>query len=401
MSLGHRVSRGRHPEIVFPLMSDAVDSRPVVCHLVEDLRLGGVEELLRLIVTGLNSQKYRVIVCAIEEGGVTADRIRTAGIPLTILGYKTYHRLHPLKELARFLRDQRVTILHTHMYFANMAGRWANLFAHVPVIITTVYSTYHERRLRHRLMEWWWAHWTDRIIAAAEVIRDYASRQARIPREKFVVIHDAARDLLASAQAEGLDRAKARAVLGLRETDYVIGCVARLDPVKGHEYLLAAMPRVLAAHPETILLIVGDGPRRVALEAQARDLGIEQRVRFLGARQDIASIVLALDLFVLASSLREGCPLAVLEAMSMAQPVVASRLGGLVEEVDHGVSGLLVPPRDPAALAEAIRTLQDDPGFARRMGDMGRKRYERQFTPAVMLGKIESLYDELLQAKGL
>lgn len=382
-------------------MSDAVDGRPVVCHLVEDLHLGGVEELLRLIVTGLNPQKYRVIVCAIEEGGVTADRIRAAGIPLTILGYTSYHRLQALRGLAGFLREQHVTIAHTHMYFANMATRWANLFAHVPIVLTTVYSLYHERRLRHRFMEWWWARWTDRIIAAAEAIRGHAARQSWIPHEKFVVIHDAAQDLRACARRGGLDRASVRAGLGLRDTDFVVGCVARLDPVKGHEYLLAAMPRTLAAHPETILLIVGDGPRRVALEAQARDLGIEQQVRFLGARQDIASILLALDLFVLASSLREGCPLAVLEAMSMAQPVVASRLGGLVEEVDHGVSGLLVPPRDPAALAEAIRTLQDDPGCARRMGDMGRKRYEQQFTPAVMLGKIESLYDELLQAKGL
>lgn len=382
-------------------MDVATDRRPVVCHLVEDLHLGGVEELVRLIVTSLNPQKYRVIVCAIEEGGVMADRIQAAGIPLTVLGYTTYHRLETLRDLARFLREQRVSILHTHLYFANMAGRWANLLAHVPIIITTVYSTYHERRLRHRIMEWWWAHWTDRIIAAAEAIRDYAVRQTRIPREKFAVIHDAARDLLAHAQAEGLSRARARAALGLNESDYVVGCVARLDPVKGHEYLLAAMPYVAAAHPDTALLIVGDGPRRAGLEAQARDLGLASRVRFLGARDDIASLLLASDLFVLASSLREGCPLAVLEAMSLAKPVVASRLGGLAEEVEDGVTGLLVPPRDPEALAVAIKRLQDDPAAARRMGEMGRQRYEQRFSPAIMLGKIESLYDELLHTKGL
>ncbi len=376
-----------------------MDSRPVVCHLVEDLHMGGVEELIWLIATGLDPARYRVKVCAVEEGGMTADRLRQAGISVTILGRKNYHQPATLRAIATFLRDENVSVLHTHMYFANMAGRWANVLAKVPVVLTTAYSTYHERKPHQRVMEWLWSHSTDRIIAAAETIRDFTARQSWIPLKKFIVIYDGARDAWQEAQANGWTRGSARADLGLDERTRVIGCVARLDPVKGHDVLINAAALVLKHLPDAVLVLVGDGPRRAGLEAQVRTLGIERSVRFLGARQDVSRVLPAFDVFCLASSLREGCPLAVLEAMSARLPVVASRIGGIPEEVEEGKTGLLAPPGDAEALASALRRLLENPGEATEMGRQGRERYERLFSPKALIGQLDNLYQELLQAK--
>ncbi|HOX54459.1 MAG: glycosyltransferase [Candidatus Omnitrophica bacterium] len=367
-----------------------------VLHIVEDLSIGGVEELLRIIAMGLNREKYNVYVCCIEEGGQTAKELMEAGIKVDILGMKSYHNLFNILRLKKYIKERKIDIIHSHMYFANTFGRIAALLAGTPVLISTSYSTYYEFKRRNILMINFLSKFTDRIIAASNSIKEFAVKQQRIPADKFQVIYDCAST---DKFSKHVDSFAVKRALGIDSDYQVVGCVARLNEVKGHAYLIRAAKEVLKNNPRIKFLLVGDGPLRQELEQLSVQLGIKDNVIFVGSRRDIPEMLAAMDIFVLPSALREGCPLSILEAMAMSKPVVASRLGGIPEEIEDGKSGILVPPKDSAALADAIIKLLSDKNLSVTMGKAGRKIFEEKFSKEVMLNKLESLYDELAAKK--
>jgi glycosyltransferase involved in cell wall biosynthesis len=186
-----------------------------------------------------------------------------------------------------------------------------------------------------------------------------------------------------------------RAKLSIPPGVPVIGTVGRLVPVKGQQYLLDALPRVLACCPEARLLIVGDGPLGDSLRRRALDLGVARSVHFTGLREDIPELMGAMDLFCL-PSLNEGMGRVLVEAMASRLAVVATRVSGVPDVVQEGVTGLLVPPRDAPSLAAAVIALLQDPARARQMGEHGRRRVVPAFGVAAMLNKLEGLYHILL-----
>ena len=169
--------------------------------------------------------------------------------------------------------------------------------------------------------------------------------------------------------------------------------VGRFSEQKGHRYLLAAIPDVLARHPATYFLWAGEGDLEADLRAEARRLGLEGQVRFLGRRDDVPHLLAAADPFVL-PSLFEGLPLAVLEAMAARLPVVGTRVCGTSEAVQDGVTGRLVPPEDAAALTAAIVQVLDAPDLAARWGAAGRARVAHEFNAARMVGEVVAVYEE-------
>jgi len=176
--------------------------------------------------------------------------------------------------------------------------------------------------------------------------------------------------------------------------DQVVLTLARLDRQKGLRYLIEA-----AAHvPDAIFAIAGEGPDRAELESLAKSTGVADRVRFLGFRSDVPDLLAACDLFVL-PSLFEGLPLSVVEAMAAGKPVVATRVGGTDEAVEHGVTGLLVPAEDATALASAIREVLSSGALAARMGAAGADRALREFGAAAMAGSTMGIYEEVLQRR--
>jgi glycosyltransferase involved in cell wall biosynthesis len=195
----------------------------------------------------------------------------------------------------------------------------------------------------------------------------------------------------------------------------VVGTVGRLVPVKGHHYLLEAIARLGARRPALHLLLVGDGPLRDDLTARATSAGLRVRnagdagvpsgpegatVHMLGLRRDVARLLAAMDLFVL-PSLNEGMGRVLVEAMAMELPCIASKVSGVPDVVDDGRTGVLVPPRDPAALVREIGTLIEDPQRARVMGRRGRRKVVPEFSVERMITKLEAVYRELLEAKGI
>ena len=180
---------------------------------------------------------------------------------------------------------------------------------------------------------------------------------------------------------------------GMEPGSQIVGVVARLEPEKGHPTLLEAWPGVLRAVPDAYLLIVGEGSRRDALEAQARELRIAHRVVFTGRRDDVPAVTAALDVAVL-PSYREAQGLTILEAMALSRPVVASNVGGIPEMVEDGVTGLLVPPHDAAALTAAIVRLLTDHPYADMLGRAGHDLVHDRFCLELMVEAVASIYDE-------
>jgi glycosyltransferase involved in cell wall biosynthesis len=183
-----------------------------------------------------------------------------------------------------------------------------------------------------------------------------------------------------------------RAALGLLPEARLIGLVGRLTRQKGPDVLIAALPGLVTAWPHLRCLFVGDGVLGQELRRQAEVRAVDSHCVFLGARRDVADLVAVLEVVVLPSR-SEGLPFALLEAMALAKPVVATRVGGNSEVVDDGRTGLLVPPDDPAALAQALRFLLDHPAEAAEMGRRGRERVVREFSLKQSVGALQELYE--------
>lgn len=171
--------------------------------------------------------------------------------------------------------------------------------------------------------------------------------------------------------------------------------VARLVWFKGLHNLIGALPDIARSHPDTRVLLVGDGELRAELEAQARDLGVSHMIVFAGERDDVPDLLRIADIFVL-PSVSEGLPISLLEAMAARLPLVASRVGGIPELIEDGRTGRLVPPNDPAALGLAILSFLDDPEASRRAGQAGRARLEECFSQDAMVRKTKALYLHLM-----
>jgi glycosyltransferase involved in cell wall biosynthesis len=178
----------------------------------------------------------------------------------------------------------------------------------------------------------------------------------------------------------------------------VIGAIGVLRAQKAHHVFLRAAAQLLAENPELTVLIAGDGPERPALEALVAELGISSNVRLLGYREDVPDVLRALDVAVSSSDF-EGSPLAVMEYMDAARPIVATAVGGVPDLIDDGVHGLLVPPGDSGALARAVAELLADPASARRMGEHARERRRTEFDIDTLVRRLEDLYEELLEQK--
>jgi glycosyltransferase involved in cell wall biosynthesis len=283
------------------------------------------------------------------------------------------------------------------MFHANLPGRVLGRLAGVPIIITSRRNENIGGAMRERFNRWT-AHLDDRVVAVCELARQAEIERAGVAFEHVVTIYngvDVTQFPVASVQAT----AQARRAIGMPFKVPLVGSVGRLHPQKGFSDLLTAFVQVRQRIPSAQLFVAGDGELREGLEAQARSLGMAEAVTFTGVRADVPKILAALDLFVL-PSLWEGMPNAVLEAMAAGLPVVATAVGGTPEVVMDGVTGLLVPPQDPSALAQAIERLLRDPDLRRTMGRAGRRRVEQHFDVRETVRQVEDLYETLLREKG-
>ena len=385
------------------------EERTKVLHIITRLILGGAQQNTMITASQLDSAKFDVTLVSGPQTGSEGEiigEVERRGVRLHILR-ELVREINPLRDLVtlvklyRMVRGQAFVIVHTHSSKAGILGRAAAKLAGVPVIIHTVHGWgFHDRMggLQRWLLvqvERWAATISDKLIVVSSVLKDTGLRDGIGRPEQYVTIYSGI-DLL-EFDRPSLDVAKKKSELGLPTGVPVVGTVGRLSSQKNPEGLLLAAQKVIQRMPEARFLIVGDGPLRSRVEESIRAMGISGNVVLTGIRHDIPELMAILDLFVL-SSLWEGLPRVLPQAMAAGKPVVCTNVDGNMEAILNGVNGLLVPPRDADALAHAILQLLRNPELARKMGLEGRKRVT-SFSASKMVEDIEMLYRRLLSER--
>jgi len=347
-----------------------------------------------------------------QESTATEDEIRNLreeGIPVMVCPF-LYRRISLWHDPLAFmwllatLMRLRPQIVHTHTSKAGILGRWAAFLTRVPVICHTphghIFYGYFGplKRAFFIWLERLTSRITDRIICLTEgEMADHLS--FRIAPEHAFLVCPSGVDI-ESFKKKGNTRIAqgVRKKLGIPEEGLVVGTVGRHVKVKGHQVLLAAFRKMLEKRPNVLLCLLGDGPLKGDLERTAQEWEIMDRVRFIPWETDPRPVMSLYDIFVF-PSLNEGMGRALVEAMAMAKPVIATRTGGIPDLVQEGVNGILVPPGDESSLADAMLTLAERPWRMQRMGEMSETLAER-FSLRVMMERIERLYGSLLSGDG-
>jgi glycosyltransferase involved in cell wall biosynthesis len=384
-----------------------VPRRVRVLHVITRLVVGGAQENTLLTVAHLDRARYNVTLASgptTGSEGSLEDQIPSGiafeRIPELIRDPHPAKDVVALRRLYALMRRDRYHIVHTHTTKAGMLGRIAAKLARIPVVVHTPHGhAFHDYlnkagSVALRWMEGWLALGTDRIICLTEAERQDHLRFRIGPPEKFDVIHS-------GVDVERFRHARIvpdvmRRLLGLSPDGPLVGCVARLVPVKGVEYLLEAIPSVRAAIPQATVVFVGDGPLRADLERRADTLRLNGAVAFLGLRRDVAEIMALCDVVVL-PSLNEGMGRAAVEALAAGRPVIGSKISGIQDVIVDGETGLLIPPADTQALAQAIVRILTNPDVGIRMGQRGKDAVNR-FAIGPMITGIDRLYTGLLAA---
>jgi len=299
------------------------------------------------------------------------------------------------RSLLRLVRETRPDVVHTYFFWPIMYGRILKRAGVIPHLVENREdqgfnlgpSDYRMLRLSAGV--------PDRVICVSEAVREVALEREGLPPERTVVIRNGVATsppTLSKAETHAL-----RAELGLGQEDLVVGMVANLNrAVKGAGYFIEALPLIAREVPEARFLLVGEGAEREGLMARANELGVGDRTIFTGFRTDVDRMYSLIDVSVL-TSLSEGLSITILESMSAGLPVVATRVGGNPELVDEGVTGLLVPPRDPQSFAEAVVALLRDPARRREMGEAGLRRVREEFSLPMVADRYQALYHEIVR----
>lgn len=347
---------------------------------------GGQQQVLHL-TAGLRDRGHRATV-ACQPGCPLAERARQAGLDVVEVRMRGEADFVAVLALRRLIRRGGYDIVHLHTSHAHALGSAAAALARRGRCVVA-------RRVAfgiapNILSGFKYRHGVARFIAISE-----ASKQGLVDGGvapgRVAVVHSGI-DL---GRFEGVSAEGLREEFGVAEDAAVIGNVAHLAENKGQRHLVAAMPRVLAAEPRARLFVVGEGDLRTALEAQVRELDIGHAVAFTGFRTDVPQWLGLFDVFAMPSHM-EGLCTSVLDALAMRRPVVASAVGGLPEIIEHEHTGLLVPPRDPDALGEAIVRLLGDRELGRRLAEAGRRRVEEKFSVESMVTGTLRVYDEVM-----
>jgi colanic acid/amylovoran biosynthesis glycosyltransferase len=363
-----------------------------ILFLIDELDVGGTEQQILELVKRLDRRRYQPVVCCFRPGRVSRE-IEAAGV--RVISLPKRGKIDPLlvAKLVRIMRRERIGLVQTYLFTANTWGRLAARLAGIPIIVTSERNVdMWEERYKQRLGVWL-DRWTQRTIGNSEAVGDYLASKG-IARDKIRVIYNG---VDTQRFEEPATPQATREELGIPPHHAVVGHLARLEPQKDPHTFLHAAATVAEQAPNVSFLVVGGGSLQEDLEREARTIGLGERMVFTGPRRDVPRMLAACDLSVL-SSVKEGMSNTVMESMAAGKPMVATRVGGNPELIEDGVTGILVPPRDPAALAAGIQRILDDPDLSKSMGQKARARMAERFSVDAMVAATEGLYDELVTA---
>lgn len=365
---------------------------PKILHLITHMERDGAQVALLDTLRAISPAAGRFTIAYLAGGGSALDGPRPAGVPIVNLSRGGRFDPFVLPRLIGLIRRERFDLIHTHLVHAGVVGKIAARICDLPFITTRHYaSEAKEKTLLYRLEDRL-AAGSAAIVAVSFSVRRHLIDRGIAPAERIVVIPN-------GVDLELFDRSRVPAPERRAPDRPLLGILGRLHPQKGHAILLRSFAELLPHFPSAELEIIGEGPLRVSLSEQARDLGIERHLRFAGSvpHHEIPARLLAWDIAVM-PSLWEAFGIAAAEAMAMERPVVASRVEGLAAVVQDGTTGLLVAPGDARELAHAIERLLIDPHMQQRMGQAGRQRVAEAFSIADAADASRQLYDRVLKS---
>jgi L-malate glycosyltransferase len=389
------------PERPRPVSALATPHRHRVLFLITSSGVGGAERVLENVISRIDRTRFEPILCSLREPGAMAHGVAASGVRVESLGLRDAARAADIvrgaRRLARLLDRERIDLVHSFLYRANVLARLAARFSsRHPIVLTGHHSLtpppsgrigVWAERLTHRL--------SDRCVAVSGAVRRRLLGEHAPERIVDVIDNGVDCEYFASARSSDALRRE----LGLCERGLVVGGAGRLTPVKGFDLLIDAVAAVRNAGVDAVLLLAGNGPSEAALRARARERSIAEHVFLLGVQSDLRRFYAALDVFVL-SSLEEASPTVVLEAMAAGRPVVATRCGGSLEMVEDGVSGLLVQAGRTDALTGAILRVASDPTLRSELAAGGWKRVNTHFGVERMVERHCDLYRRMLEHDG-
>ena len=370
--------------------------------LIDSLTMGGAEALVLEFSAASRSAGVDLHVGCLRtiEGNRIEAELRARGVRCTNLASRNLRDLVAFRRLLGLLRHERPDLLHAHLRYASIWGAVASRITGIPMLATLhlmpeAARWWSAEGIRERLMCRLLDRWSSGVIAVSDAVREAHVRSGRIRRRKLRVV----RNGVSRREIDPATRLAGRGLrreLGIDSRATVITTVSVLRPGKGVEMLIGAIPQVLERVPDAYFLVVGDGSERVGLERRAEEENVLHRVRFLGYRRDVPRILDESDMFVLATH-QDAFPTVLLEAMTAGLPVVASSVGGIIEIVEPGFTGLLVPPGDAGALGRAIVELATGPEKRRWMSGNAKRRAEEEFSTEAWCRRLMRAYSAALE----
>lgn len=375
------------------------DPKLNIVHICDHLgwtgsRMHGVKRLFAWMIPRFDKSRFNVSLISLRKRDLSDDTLEKLGIDVTYL-HKNKFDPATLPALLKEVDRRKADVLHMHGYGATTFGRLAAARRKLPTVLhehANLTDTPWFQKVADRML----APYTDLALAVSESTADFTIKARLLPEERTKVVYlGVPMEEFSRPWSEEEIRA-ARASLDIPEGTFAIGTVTRLMPSKGNQYLVEAAKGVFQAVPHARIYIVGEGELQPELEAQARSLGVGDRLVFAGFRRDVAQVLAALDLLVF-PSLWEGTPLTVLEALAMGKPIVATDADGLQDVLTNGVDAMMVPRRDPTSLAQAMIGLAHNARERERLSANARKT-GADYDIALFVRKMERLYELLVQS---
>lgn len=370
---------------------------PVICQVLHTLNVGGAEIMAANLARALR-HRFQFVFACLDELGSQGDQLRREGFEIEVVGRQAGVDWRSMKKLAKYFAAKKVQVIHAHQYTPFFYSAASGLFRKRPGILFTEHGRWHpdlpnRKRIafnRFALRK------RDRVVGVGEHVRKALIDNEGLPADRVGVIYNGV-NLSIYGNGDGACNAplKLKHELSIPHDVTIALQVARLDPLKDHLTAIEAMAKVVKSRSDVHLLLAGDGPERTAIEAKIAEHSLAQQVHLLGSRSDVSNLLRAADIFLL-TSVSEGIPLTIIEAMAAGLPVVATAVGGVPEVVLNEITGFLAPPKAPTELADAILALARNPSRRSEMGQAGRRRAQERFSAEDMDANYARAYAEIL-----
>ncbi|NOG82704.1 MAG: glycosyltransferase [Planctomycetes bacterium] len=363
-----------------------------IAHVTFDMRIGGAEQVIYNLIENTNQTQYDLSVLCLEPSiGPFGRKLQENGYEVVSFNRRPGFDITLISQIHDHITKNNIDILHCHQYTPYIYGLFASFFTGANIIFTEHGRFYPDKRSFKRvLLNPILNIFTDYVTAISSATRNALIEFENFPGKKVKIVYNG---IDGSPYMAPVDKG-VRESLGINQKDYILGTVARLDPIKNHKMMIKALGRVKKEYPDTHLIIVGDGPEMECLKSFTTSLGLSSNVIFTGFKEDVYNYMKIFDLFLL-TSFSEGTAMTLLEAMVSGIPCIATEVGGNPEIVNDTETGFIVPNDDEQALSEKILVLLRDKALQKEMGLAGRNRFKEKFTVDKMVTPYEEMYESL------